>query len=46
MAVMTTVLGLFGMALFIVCTITVAAAITWTVVKLTSSKAQNKSQSS
>jgi hypothetical protein len=30
----TTVLGLFGLALFIVCTIALAATVTWFVVKL------------
>ncbi len=30
---MTTVLGLFGVALFIPCVITLAAIVTWTVVR-------------
>jgi hypothetical protein len=43
---MTTVLGLLGIVVFIVCTISVAAAITWTVVKLTPSKTPSKPESS
>ena len=35
---MSTVLGLLGIALFIVCTISIAAAVTWAVVKLTPAK--------
>jgi hypothetical protein len=34
-AVVTTLLGLFGLALFIVSVISLAAAVTWTVVKIT-----------
>ena len=33
----TTVLGLIGIAVFIVCVIALAAAVTWTVVRLTPS---------
>jgi hypothetical protein len=32
---MSTVLGLIGLAFFVVCVIAFAAAVTWTVVKLT-----------
>ena len=42
---METALGLLGMAAFIVAVIALAAAVTWTVVKLTPSKAVDKSQS-
>ena len=38
MAVMGTVLGLLGIAAFIICTITVAAAVTWVVVRLSPAK--------
>ncbi len=31
---MGTVLGLFGLALFVVCVMTLAAAVTWVVVKV------------
>jgi hypothetical protein len=35
---MGTVLGLFGIALFIVCVIALAAAVTWLVVKISPTK--------
>ena len=37
---METALGLLGMAAFIVAVISLAAAVTWTVVKLTPSRAE------
>jgi len=42
---METGLGLLGMLVFILCVIALAAAVTWAVVKLTPSKAVDKSQS-
>ena len=39
---METVLGLLGIALFIVCMIALAAAITWVVVRLTPGGADEK----
>jgi hypothetical protein len=38
--VLTTVLGLLGMLVFIVCVISLAAAVTWTVVRVTPSHKQ------
>ena len=35
---MDTALGLVGLAVFIVCVVALAAAVTWTVVRLTPSK--------
>ncbi len=40
---MTTVLGLLGIVVFIVCVIALAAAVTWTVVRLTPSHAKQRS---
>ncbi|HEX9415225.1 MAG TPA: hypothetical protein VF895_00790 [Gaiellaceae bacterium] len=39
---MSTVLSLLGVAVFIVCTISVAAAVTWSVVRLSPPKARQK----
>jgi hypothetical protein len=41
-AVLATVLGLIGMVIFIVATISLAAAITWVVVKVTPSGPRKK----
>jgi hypothetical protein len=38
---MTTVLGLLGLVVFIVCVIALAAAVTWTVVKLTPARKES-----
>jgi hypothetical protein len=40
--VVETVLGLFGLALFIVSVISLAAGVTWTVVKITPSEKRPK----
>jgi hypothetical protein len=40
--VVTTVLGLLGILVFIVCVIALAAAVTWTVVRLTPSHAKKQ----
>jgi hypothetical protein len=40
---MSTALSLLGVAAFIVCTIAVAAAVTWTVVRLSPAKAPTES---
>jgi hypothetical protein len=45
MDVMATVLSLFGVALFILCTISVAAAVTWTVVRISPAKSPAKTKS-
>jgi hypothetical protein len=45
-AVVTTFLGLFGLALFIVGVISLAASVTWTVVKITPSEKRPKPSSS
>jgi hypothetical protein len=39
---MSTILGLFGLALYIVAIISIAAAVTWGVVKLSPSKSQKQ----
>ena len=39
---MSTVLGLIGLALYIVAIVSIAAAVTWAVVKLSPSKAQKQ----
>lgn len=39
---MSTVLSLLGVAVFIVCTISVAAAVTWSVVRLSPPKTPQK----
>ena len=41
----TTVLGLIGIAVFIVCVIALAAAVTWTVVRLTPSHKKQQPES-
>jgi hypothetical protein len=41
--VVTTALGLIGIALFIVCVIGLAAAVTWLVVRLTPSRPKSRS---
>jgi len=43
---MANVLGLIGFALFIVCTIALAAAITWGVVRISPSPGSSKKQES
>jgi hypothetical protein len=43
---METVLGLIGLAFFIVCVISLAAAVTWTVVKLTPQRDKTKTPAS
>jgi hypothetical protein len=43
---MATVLGLIGLAFFIVCVISFAAAVTWTVVKLTPQRDKTKTPAS
>jgi hypothetical protein len=40
MVVVSTVLSLGGVVVFIACTITVAAAVTWTVVRLSPAKSR------
>jgi hypothetical protein len=40
--VVTTALGLVGILVFIVCVIALAAAVTWTVVRLTPSHAKQR----
>ena len=45
-SVVTTVLGLIGIAVFIVCVIALAAAVTWTVVRLTPSHKQKQPETS
>ena len=42
---MANVLGLIGFAVFIVCTIALAAGVTWAVVKISPLPNQNKKQS-
>jgi hypothetical protein len=44
--VVTTVLGLIGIAVFIVCVIALAAAVTWTVVRLTPSHKKQRPETS
>jgi Mn2+/Fe2+ NRAMP family transporter len=44
-SVVTTVLGLIGIAVFIVCVIALAAAVTWTVVRLTPSHKKQQPES-
>jgi hypothetical protein len=44
--VVTTALGLIGIAVFIVCVIALAAAVTWTVVRLTPSHKKQQAESS
>jgi len=39
---MSTVLSLLGVAVFIICTVSVAAAVTWTVVRLSPAKSPQK----
>ena len=39
---MGTVLGLLGLAVYIACVVVLAAAVTWTVVKLTPAKSPEK----
>ena len=39
---MDTVLGLIGLAIYIVCIVSLAAGVTWVVVKLSPSKAQKQ----
>ena len=39
---METVLGLIGLAIYIVCIVSLAAGVTWVVVKLSPSKAQKQ----
>jgi hypothetical protein len=39
---MSTILGLFGLALYIVAIVSIAAAVTWGVVKLSPSKSQKQ----
>jgi hypothetical protein len=41
---MDTVLGLFGLALFVVCVMTLAAAVTWAVVKVIPASRQENSE--
>jgi hypothetical protein len=43
---MGTVLGVIGLAFFIVCVISLAAAVTWTVVKLTPNREKTKTPTS
>jgi hypothetical protein len=42
--VVTTVLGLLGIVVFIVCVIALAAAVTWTVVRLTPSHSKRHAE--
>ncbi len=46
MDVVSTVLSLFGVALFILCTVSVAAAVTWAVVRISPAKSPAKTKSS